>query len=47
MICLVVGSESIESDELLRSIAKSSRLLICADGGAFISKELVLPLMYL
>ena len=35
MICLVVGSGSIESDELLRSIAKSSRLLICADGGAF------------
>lgn len=35
MDCLVVGSGSVESDELLIDIASSSQLLVCADGGAF------------
>jgi len=35
MNCLVVGSGNVESYELLASLAKSSELLVCADGGAF------------
>lgn len=44
MNCLVVGSGNVESNELLLSLAKSSALIVCADGGAsYLQRAGIIP----